>query len=257
MALFWRVWTAVLAVALCVLALFVGLATLQFGSINASLVSERLQVLAERTASPFAAAVRIGLPLSNVRNAPGLLERARQTDDVIEALHVYDQAGRIVFSTLKQPPATLDQLIGVSPGSLADRLWFREGQGRFFSGAAIRSPNGAAAGGVVIVYPDTAAGTQVRAMLAELSMAALGVLLMAAALGAVLLRLGLAQPIRRFEQVDGAVEAFERDAWRSAAGADGDDGDADPTGLVRRLRAAEHRYRETGALLHPPHSGEA
>ena len=63
MALFWRIWTAVLAVALCVLALFVGLATLQFGSINASLVGERLQVLAERTASPFAAAVRIGLPL--------------------------------------------------------------------------------------------------------------------------------------------------------------------------------------------------
>jgi len=257
MALFWRIWTAVLAVALCVLALFVGLATLQFGSINASLVGERLQVLAERTASPFAAAVRIGLPLSMVRNAPGLLERARQTDDVIEAIHVYDQGGKIVFSTLKHAPDALTRLIDVDPRSLTERLWFIERGGRFFSGAAIRAPNGTAAGGVVVVYPDTAAGTQVRAMLAELAMAALGVLLLVAALGAVLLRLGLAQPIRHFRQVDQAVEAFERDAWRSAAGARGDEVDADPTGLVHRLRAAEQRYRETGGLLHSTQEREA
>jgi len=257
MALFFRIWTAVVAVALCVLALFVGLATLQFGSINASLVGERLQVLAERTASPFAAAVRIGLPLSMVRNAPGLLERARQTDDVIEAIHVYDQRGRIVFSTLKHGPEALAALIGSDTRSAAERLWFREGNGHFFSGAAIRTPNGTPAGGVVIVYPDTAAGTQVRAMLAELSMAALGVLLLVAAVGAVLLRAGLAQPIRRFEEVDRAVEAFERDAWRSAAGGDGEAGAADPTGLVGRLRTAELRYRETGHALHALKGDEA
>ena len=107
MALFWRIWTAVILVNLAVLALFVGLATLQFDSINASLVGERLSVLAGRTAAPFQAVARIGLSLSTVRNADALLERARQTDDVIIAIHVFDQAGRIVHSTDALPPAAI------------------------------------------------------------------------------------------------------------------------------------------------------
>ena len=90
MALFWRVWAAVMLVNFAVLSGFVALATLQFGSINSALVGERLGVLAGRTVAPFEAAVRIGLPLSSVRNANALLERARQTDDSIVAILVFD-----------------------------------------------------------------------------------------------------------------------------------------------------------------------
>lgn len=53
MALFWRIWAAVTLVNLAVLTLFVGLATLQFDSINSGLTGERLAVLAERTAAPL------------------------------------------------------------------------------------------------------------------------------------------------------------------------------------------------------------
>lgn len=77
MALFWRIWSAVILVNLAVLTLFVGLAILRFDSINSGLVGERLAVLAGRTAAPFQAAAKIGLPLSTVRNADALLERAR------------------------------------------------------------------------------------------------------------------------------------------------------------------------------------
>src|SRR3546814_1835454 len=96
MALFWRIWAAVTLVNLAVLTIFVGLATLQFGNINSDLVGERLVVLADLTAAPFEAAAKIGLPLSTVRNADALLERARQTDGAILAIHVFDAAGRIV-----------------------------------------------------------------------------------------------------------------------------------------------------------------
>src|SRR3546814_9884983 len=65
MALFWRIWAAVTLVNLAVLTIFVGLATLQFGNINSYLVGERLVVLADLTAAPFAAAAKIGLPLSD------------------------------------------------------------------------------------------------------------------------------------------------------------------------------------------------
>ena len=83
MALFWRIWAAVSLVNVLVLSVFLGLAALQFASINFTLVGERLVVLANRTAAPFAASVRLGLPISGVRNVPALLERARQTDEDI------------------------------------------------------------------------------------------------------------------------------------------------------------------------------
>jgi hypothetical protein len=104
MALFWRIWTAVMLVNLVVLTLFVGLATLQFDSINSGLVGERLAVLAGRTAAPFQATAKIGLPLSTMRNADALLERARQTDDAILAIHVFDAAGSVVHSTAAAAP---------------------------------------------------------------------------------------------------------------------------------------------------------
>jgi hypothetical protein len=107
MALFWRIWATVTLVNLAVLTIFVALATLQFGNINSGLVGERLVVLAERTAAPFKAAARIGLSLSTVRNADALLERARQTDDAILAIHVFDVAGRIVHSTVTPAPTAI------------------------------------------------------------------------------------------------------------------------------------------------------
>src|SRR3546814_5264728 len=47
------------------------------------------------------------LPLSTVRNADALLERARQTDGAILAIHVFDAAGRIVHSTAEPAPAAI------------------------------------------------------------------------------------------------------------------------------------------------------
>src|SRR5215208_6521293 len=107
MALFWRIWAAVSLVNILVLSVFLGLAALQFASINSTLVGERLVVLANRTVAPFAASVRLGLPISGVRNAPTLLERARQTDEDIVALHVFDAEGHIVHSTASPAPAEI------------------------------------------------------------------------------------------------------------------------------------------------------
>src|SRR3546814_11426479 len=107
MALCWRIWAAVTLVNLAVLTIFVGLATLQFGNINSDLVGERLVVLADLTAAPFEAAAKIGLPPSTVRNADALLERPRQTDGAILAIHVFDADGRIVHPTADPATAAL------------------------------------------------------------------------------------------------------------------------------------------------------
>ena len=107
MALFWRIWVALSLVDIVALSIFVGGATVQFGNINSRLIGERLFVLADRAAAPFRAAARIGLPLSTARNTDALLAGARQTDDTILAIDVFDAAGRILHSTANPPPSAI------------------------------------------------------------------------------------------------------------------------------------------------------
>ena len=83
MAVFLRLWAVAVATLALVLALFVGLAILNFKQIQTDLLSGRLAVLAEMTAEPFEAAARIGLPLASVRNSAALLERAHQSVDAL------------------------------------------------------------------------------------------------------------------------------------------------------------------------------
>ena len=255
MALFWRIWTAVIFVNLAVLTLLVGLATLQFDAINSGLVGERLAVLAGRTAAPFQAAAKIGLPLSGVRNADALLERARQTDDAILAIHVFDQAGRIVHSTAASAPAEIPPEALAARVAAAGASWHRETAGGFLSSIDIPARGGVTAGGIMIVYPGGGNVTQIRAMGAELGLAAIAVVLVAAALSALLLRIGLRHQIRTFEVIEGAIAEFERGSWRSAAaGSAAPIPTNDGTGELRQLLdAAETRYRATGQALAVAH----
>lgn len=218
MALFWRIWAAVTLVNLAVLAIFIGLATLQFGNINSTLVGERLVVLAERTAAPFEAAAKIGLQLSTMRNADALLERARQTDDAIQAIHVFDAAGRIVHSTDDAPPPAIPSEALATRGTSPGAAWHRETSASFLSSIDIASRSGESAGGILIVYPKAGSLTQLRAMAAELTSAAIAVLLASAAFSALLLRFGLDRQIKLFGKFEAAILDFECGAWRSAAG---------------------------------------
>jgi len=233
-----------------VLALFVGLAVLQFDKINSDLVGERLIVLAERTAAPFQAAAKIGLPLSTVRNANALLERARQTDDAILAIHVFDQDGWIVHSTDVLAPQAISAEAFTTREQAAGTPWYQETDEGFLSSIDIPKPGGATAGGILVVYPGSGSATQVRAMGAELSLAALVVLLAVAGLSMLLLRVGLGRQIRTFEAVEDAISDFERISWRSAAKATADTTLSDqPNELRQLLDAAETRYRATGQAL--------
>ena len=255
MALFWRIWAAVTLVNLAVLTIFVALATLQFGNINSGLVGERLVVLADRTAAPFKAAARIGLQLSTVRNADALLERARQTDDAILAIHVFDVAGRIVHSTVTPAPTSIPAGALFARTAADGAPWHRETADGFLSSIDIVSRDGSTVGGILIVYPGGGNVTRIRATAAELGLAAIGVLMAAAALSALLLRLGLGRQIRLFEAIDSAFTRFERGAWRSAAGRPPDVAVSEADELRVLLDTAETRYRTVGQALGPTRDG--
>ncbi len=255
MQLFWRIWAAVTLVNLAVLSLFVGLATLQFDNINSGLLGERLAVLAGRTAAPFESATKIGLPLSAVRNADALLERARQTDDAILAVHVFDGDGRIIQSTDPSAPNTISAAAFAAREAAAGGAWQRETADGFLGGVDILTAGRESVGGILIVYPGGGNDTGVRAMAAELALAAIAVAFAAAAFGAVLMRFGLGRQIRMFEAIETDIADFERQAWRSAATAPAVTRTEETGDLRQRLAAAEDRYRATGQAL--TNAGEA
>ena len=230
------------------LSAFVILATVQFGSINADLVGERLTVLAEHTAAPFESAARLGLPLSTVRNADALLERARQTDNAIVAIHAFDAEGHIVHSTESPTPVTISIETAGARANAQGEPWHVEAPSGFLSGIEIKRRDGTSVGGIMIVYSAGRSVTRVLAMGAQLGLAALAITLVAAALGAALLRVGLASQIRTFDQIDDTIAAFERDAWRSAAG--GDQLEPKAKGELRALlESAETSYQVIGQTL--------
>lgn len=249
MALFWRIWAAVAVVNLAVLTVFVGLSTLQFNNINSGLLGERLVVLAGRVAQPFQAAARLGLPLSTVRNANALLERAHQTDDAITAIHVFDVDGRIVQSTATSPPESISSDALVARSREAGSAWHRETDAGFLSGVGIFSGDGTPVGGVLVVYPLESGITRVKAMAADLSLTALAVLIATTVIAIPLLRLSLNRQIRLFEAIDSDISRFERDSWRSAAGPSPVVECDAVEGLGSRLSQAETRYRTLGRVF--------
>lgn len=249
MALFWRIWFAVSFVNLFVLTIFVGLATLQFGNINSDLVGERLAVLAERTAGPFNAVAKIGLPLSTVRNAEALLERTRQTDGAILAIHVFDNKGRIVQSTDKQPPAEIPAKVLAARAAADGSSWHIESDKTFFSSIDIVARDKMVVGGVLIVYPKSSSITRIRAMGAELALATLLILFVSAVLSLFLLRLSISKQIRLYDSIDNAIMNFEQGAWRSAAGRLSPEVESDGEELGHLLKTAELSYQSAGREL--------
>lgn len=248
MALFWRVWIAVCAVNLAVLVLFVFLAALQFDSVNSGLLGERLHVLASRTAAPFEAAARIGLPLSTVRNADALLERAKQTDDEILDIVVFDKSGVVVHGAddlvaTPIPPEAFDARLAASGAP-----WYVSVDNRFLSSIDISHTDGTSAGGILITYPTKSNVTQIRAMVAEIGLISIAIFLGAAVSSGLLLRLGLRKQVNAFEAIDDAIAGFERGAWRSAANQTPAAKEAQ-SDLRILLDRAESRYRSTGKAL--------
>ena len=249
MALFWRIWAAVSLVNLLVLSVFLGLAALQFASINSTLVGERLVVLATRTVAPFAASVKLGLPIAGVRNAPTLLERARQTDEDIVALHVFDADGQIVHSTAIPAPAAIPPDAIAARQSAKGVPWHRETRDGFIGGVDVAMADGSSAGGILIVYPARGYHTQVRSMITELVEGAFWALLAAAVLGTLVLRYALRDAIGHFSAIDNIYSHFEFSAWRRGAGREEAAPDHDPAGLSDQLESAAARYRSAGQSM--------
>lgn len=227
---------------------FIGVASLQFAAIHSGLVGERLGLLATRTAGPFEQAARLGLSLASVRNADGLLERARQTDEAIAAIHVFDPEGRILHSTERAPPPAIPSSARAARAGIGGATWHIEAEGTFLAGADIPGRGGRSPGGVLIVYSAAQNAVRVGAMGTELILSGVLVLLASMAIGAAVLRLGLRHQIRTFDAIEADIGTFEREAWRSTAGAPVPPSDRD-WGIRAMLDEGEETYRAAGRAI--------
>lgn len=255
MSLFWRSWLTVTALIATVLAVLAALSTIQFDAILSNFIQGRLSVLAQTAQAPFQSATDLGLPLSSVRNARAILERARQTDFDISAVHLFDRAGSIVHSTDKDHPTSVRAEVLFAQSESESATWHAETGQHFFSGVTILDPADDKLGGVVLVYPKTELDTAVAAMAAWLALYIIITLVVVAGIGIVILHLGLRRLIHVFTGIDAAFATIERCEWRRLAkGADTtpqpvrgfgiDTGD-----LEQLLRAAEDRYVAAGREL--------
>jgi hypothetical protein len=255
MSLFWRSWVTVTALIATVLAVLAILSTIQFDAILSNFIQGRLSVLAQTAQAPFQSATDLGLPLSSVRNAQAILERARQTDFDISAVHLFDSVGTIIHSTDKEPPTSVRAEVLVAQAETESAIWHAETKHRFLSGVTILDPAGERLGGVLVVYPKTELDTAVGAMAARLALYIIITLVVVSGIGIVILRLGLRRLIQVFTGIDVTFATIERREWRRLAkGADAapqpvrgfgiDTGD-----LEQLLSAAEDRYIAAGREL--------
>ncbi len=255
MSLFWRSWQIVTALVFIVLGVLCVLAALQFNRIESNLVRGRLAVLAETAQAPFQSAARLGLPLTNVRNATAILERSRITDPQIAAIHVFDPLGTIIHSSESDTPTSVRSEVLFALSATSDSTWDTEASDFIFTGKQITDASGTAVGGIAVVYPKIDLLTSIQAMVTKLLLYSVIILLVMSAVAAVVLRVGLRQPIRSFTALLGVLDSFERDSWRRQAGSthemvhDDTGLGFDTSDLARLAHAAEERYVDGGREL--------
>lgn len=250
----WRSWTLVSVSVLAGLVALVLLATMQFEATLTRFVQGRLVVLAQSMELPFRSATALGLPLASVRNATAILERARQTDASIAAIHVYDNLGRIVHSTASEPPDTLDAAALQAYRETEESTWAVELGDRLLSSVVVFNTLGSQSlGGVVVVYPRTGITTATLAMFARLTVAALAIAIAAAAISFPILAFVLGRLDHSARDMDAALRALECDEWRAGAGGDPHGEHSaeteDAMALSHDARTADDRYRRAGLEL--------
>jgi MFS family permease len=210
MSILWRSWitfTAIIATVLIVLAV---LSSLQHNALYSDLIRQRLSVVAQTSADSFRPVVKLGLPISMVRNASEVLARALQTDPQITAIHVFNPSGIIVQTTDPadpgQVPDTVMQALSLADGD----LWSVESESALFSGVNISNSAGITVAGIVVVYPRHEFDAHSAAVVEHIATTTLGLLFIFSAAAWMLLRLRLAGATRALARLGSLLPAIRQ-----------------------------------------------
>ena len=191
-----RSWIALTTVLGAVLAVLAVLSVLQHDAVLSQLIRQRLSVTVEATAAPFRSMTELGMPVSMVRNAKALLERARETDPQITAIHLFNPAGIVVTSTAESGPQQVAPQILAAQREESGSRWTLETGSEMVSGVSIRDEDGTIVGGLVAFYPRRELIERSARVARDIAVAALALLAVFSTLAFLVLRIRLSGALR-------------------------------------------------------------
>ncbi len=247
MSLVTRSWIAFCLILATLQLVLLGLLVMQHQAVLSGLVRNRLSVVAQTTGTAFKPMVDLGLPISMTRNGRSIAERALAMDARINAVHVLNMSGVVVFSSAAPHLQTVTEGVLQALQVADGEIWSFETETELISGYTIHSRPGTPVGAVMVTYPKyilaEASGRMVREMLGRAVIICLG----AAALAFLLLRVVLGSPERRLAAVERQLvgDAAPQVSGKSARGFFC----TEFAQLERSLRAAHAREKEAAAAV--------
>ncbi len=215
MSILWRSWITFTAIIATVLITLAVLSAFQHNALYSDLIRQRLSVVAQTSADSFQSVIKLGLPISMVRNASKILSRAQQTDPQITAIHAFNPSGIIVKSTDPAQPGNVPQEV-VQAQSLADSgEWSIESDTELFSGVNISNAQGATVASIVVVYPKREFDNHSSAVAKNIATTTLGLLVIFSAAAWLLLRLRLSGAIRALSRLESLLTAIRHSDHRA------------------------------------------
>jgi MFS family permease len=211
MAVLWRSWiafTAVIAIGLCALTL---LSVLQHDVILSRLIQQRLSVIAQTTASSFQSVINLGLPLSMMRNADNILNRAFEIDSAISQIHVFNPSGIIVHSTTSGIATKVSRDSLLAQSLSGSNMWNSNTEKELQAGYSIKNAAGELVGGVLVVTSAADYNAKSEAMAARILTMAVIILIAFTLLSLLVLRLKLGGAIRGMKKLDILSNKFGRE----------------------------------------------
>ncbi len=237
-----------IAVAVVVCGFAVGMAGLlnyfKYRSSANRLVTERLVVTANSVEDSIQASLALGLQFADIGTLPGTLERERATDELIQGIDIFQNDGKLLYST--------DRLRATRPVPAAwlaaahkagKQNWFAEDDTEAAAGIAVQNNFGQTIGYLAIRYSGDRVRDAAYAVGRELALSTLGVF----AAAAVLSSLAVVAVMKRLSRDAAAAEAVLRSATVTRAtsrAADGPFGAA----LQRFVQTSSGAEREIADL---------
>ncbi len=208
MSILWRSWITFTAIIATVLIALSVLSSLQHNALYSDLIRQRLTVVAQTSADSFQSVVKLGLPISMVRNAGEVLVRAQQTDTLITAIHAFNPSGIIVKTTDPTGPGNVPDRVRQAQALADGSVWSVESDTELFSGVSITNAAGSTVASIVVVYPKQEFDARTTAIAKHIAITALGLLIIFSATAWLLLRLRLSGSIRALSRLDSLLSSI-------------------------------------------------
>jgi predicted MFS family arabinose efflux permease len=208
MSILWRSWITFTAIIATVLIALAVLSSLQHNALYSDLIRQRLSVVAQTSVDSFQSVVKLGLPISMVRNASEILLRAQQTDSQISAIHAFNPSGIIVKTTDPMHPDKVPDMVTQAQSLSDGGKWSIESDSELFSGANISNAQGVTVASIVVVYPKREFDKYNTTVVKDIASTTIGLLLIFSAAAWLLLRLRLASAITALSRLDSLLCAI-------------------------------------------------